>query len=387
VILPASANNNPNVKIGFLWVNNDDGTGAGPSFAVDDIKLSAFPPPTANFAASPVSICQNHCVNFTDLSTNNPTTWAWSFPGANTTTSTLQNPVNICYSTPGVYDVQLVASNVNGSDDTLKVAYITVNNCPTPTADFISTATGVCDSCISFFDLSTPQGAQPYPVNAWHWYFPGGVPSSSTAQNPTNICYATDGLYDVVLVADNGNGKDSLVRYSFIQIEHVPGATISPDTTMYVGDTYQLLATGGLFYHWSPSLGLDSVNIPNPIASPANTTTYYVTITDSLGCHAVRKVTVFILHLDKIFLPDAFSPDGDGHNDLFMIRGNNIYSARLAVFDRWGEKVFDTEDKSAGWDGTYNGAKLNSGVYTYFAAVVFDDGKTETKKGTIALVR
>jgi gliding motility-associated-like protein len=387
LILPSSANDNPNVRIGFLWVNNDDLTGTGPSFAVDDIKLSAFPPPTANFNVSDTTICQNHCVNFTDLSTNNPTSWAWSFPGSSTVSSTLQNPVNVCYPVPGVYDVQLVVSNVNGSDDTLKAGFITVNNCPTPVADFVSTATGVCDSCIKFFDQSLPDTSSLYPVTSWHWYFPGASPSSSTLQDPINICYSSDGLYDVILVAFNDNGSDSLVRYSFIQIEHVPGATISPDTTMNVGDSYQLQASGGVFYEWTPALGLDSVNSDHPIATPDNTTTYYCTITDALGCHTVRKVTVFIHHVDRIFLPQAFSPNGDGHNDLLLIRGNNIFSAQLAVFDRWGEKVFDSEDKAQGWDGTYKGEKLNSGVYTYFAAVVFDDGLKETKKGTIALIR
>jgi gliding motility-associated-like protein len=387
IILPASANNNPNVKIGFLWINNDDMTGTGPSFVVDDIKLSAFPPPTANFSASTATtICQNHCVNFNDMSINNPTSWAWSFPGSSTATSTLQNPINICYPNPGVFDVQLVASNVNGTDDTLKVGYITVSNCPIPTADFVSTATGVCDSCINFFDLSTPVTPQPYPVFGWHWYFPGASPSTSTQRNPTNICYSTDGLYDVILVADNGNGTDSLVRYSFVQIEHVPGATISPDTSMHVGDSYQLTASGGSYYHWTPALGLDSVNSATPIASPPNTTTYYCSITDSLDCHTVRKVTVTIIHLDRIFVPEAFSPNGDGRNDVLLIRGNNIFSARLAVFDRWGEKVFDSEDKTQGWDGTYKGEKLNSGVYTYFAAVVYDDGEKEVKKGTVALI-
>jgi gliding motility-associated-like protein len=485
VALPGSLNNNPSVKIGFRWDNNDDGTGVNPSFAVDDITLSTatapvvadfsvdsisggcagharhftdlsagvptswswlFPggnpassnsqnpvvtyalpgtytvqliasnfsssdtiirtsyltiincsPPVADFVANTTHICQNHCINFTDLSQNSPTNWQWSFPFSNTPTSSAQNPSNICYSTPGTYNVQLVASNAFGSSTMSKPFYITIDSCPPPVGDFSQSSPGGCDTvCINFFDLST---STPNPVNEWHWYFPGGTPDSSNVPNPTNICYTTDGLYDVILIVGNGNGYDTITKYSTVNITSVPTATVNGDTTMHFGESYHLLAGGGISYFWfspgvdSAHLGLDTNFVPNPIATPSVTTTYYCLIGDGTGCYAIRQVIVTILRDNRIYIPDAFSPNGDGKNDVFRIRGNNIFSARLVIYDRWGEKVFETDDKNTGWDGTFNGKKVNAGVYTYAAFVVYElkegksEAETESRSGTIAVIR
>ncbi|MCX6290511.1 MAG: gliding motility-associated C-terminal domain-containing protein [Bacteroidetes bacterium] len=466
--LPASANNNPNVRIGFRWINNNDAVGTGPSFAVDSITLTSninvsanftvdsitggcagrprqftdlssgnpsgwlwvFPggtpnfsiaqnpvvtynlagtysvtlavynvadtdtivrsnyitiancnAPIADFTANNTAFCQNTCINFTDLSQNSPTSWLWSFPGSNTPVSNQQNPINICYTTPGFYDVQLIASNTNGSDTTLKSVYITVNNCPPPVAAFGSNSTGGCDTvCINFFDLSTNV------PTSWHWYFPGATPDSSNAQNPTGICYTSDGLFDVTLVVVNGGGTDTMTKFSYINMSSVPTATINSDTTMPWGSSYQMLAGGGLTYHWYPAAGLDTTETPDPIATPLETTTYYCLISDGT-CFTTRQLTITITHENKVFIPDAFSPNGDQKNDLFRIRGNNLFSARLTVFDRWGEKLYDSENMDDGWDGTWNGEKMSSGVYSYVATIVYKDGTYSQKTGSIALIR
>ena len=487
VALPATANNNANVQIGFLWENDADATGTPPSFVVDDVTLTAAPnpvvadftvdtanggcageprqfhdassgtptswfwvfsggtpafstaqhptitystpgsysvtlavtngtdtdtvsranyiviiscaPPLADFTATPTTICQNHCVNFTDLSQNTPTSWQWTFSGgASPAASTTRNPTNICYSTPGPKDVTLVVTNAFGSNTITKISYIVVNSCPPPVADFAVSDTAGCDTvCVNFFDQSTFTNS----TTIFHWYFPGGTPDYSTDQNPANICYTSDGLYDVILFVDNGNGTDSIVKYSKIRVTSVPSATINNDTTMHFGESYGLHAGGGTSYYWfvpgvDPSLwGLDTNNVPDVIASPAYTTTYFCLIGDGAGCYTIRQVVVKIERDDRLFIPNAFSPNGDGdsRNNVFHINGNNIFSARLTVFDRWGEKVFESEDQNKGWDGTYNGKPLNVGVYTYVAVVVYQikEGDkvatTETKTGTIALIR
>jgi len=90
------------------------------------------PPPVADFIASDTMICEDSCINFTDLSTNTPTSWQWSFPGGTPSSSTTQNPANICYNTAGIYDVELIATNAFGSDTLIKTAYIQVDSCPLP---------------------------------------------------------------------------------------------------------------------------------------------------------------------------------------------------------------------------------------------------------------
>ena len=99
-LLPASANGNANVKVGFNWTNNDDGAGNDPSFAVDDITLTVpagGTPPTSAFTISDNTICPGTCITFTDQSTNTPTSWAWTFSGGSPSTSSSQNPGNCLF--------------------------------------------------------------------------------------------------------------------------------------------------------------------------------------------------------------------------------------------------------------------------------------------------
>ncbi|MGL4596621.1 MAG: PKD domain-containing protein, partial [Bacteroidia bacterium] len=133
-VLPASANNNPNVKIGFLWVNNDDGVGTDPSFAVDDMTLSVVNnnPPTAAITASATSICAGSSITFSDNSTGGPTSWAWTFPSGSPANSAVQNPGAVTWNNAGTYTVTLTATNGNGNTSTTQV--ITVNPSPTVTA-------------------------------------------------------------------------------------------------------------------------------------------------------------------------------------------------------------------------------------------------------------
>ena len=354
------------------------------------ITILACLPPVADFSGTPTIICQNRCVNFSDLSQNNPTSWQWSFPGSSTPTSNASNPLNVCYPISGINNVKLVVSNIYGSDSITKFSSIRVDSCPPPVANFNPSATITgCDTfCVNFFDASTSN------PDRWQWSFPGGTPSSSSLQNPSGICYTADGLYDVMLIVGNGVGSDTLIRYSLINMVGIPGASISGSAfqdSIDFGGTDTLTVTGGTSYTWLPAPGLNADSSTNPVVvvSPTETTTYTCLIYDGFSnCTTVRTITVHIRHTKHVlFLPTAFSPNLDGTNDKFYIRGNDIFSARLVVFDRWGLKVFDTDDKNMGWDGTYEGEKVAMGAYTYVAYVVFGDGRKESKAGTIALIR
>ncbi len=161
--------------------------------------------PVANFIASTISITAGQSVNFSDLSTNTPTVWNWSFPGAATTTSTLQNPTNIVYNTPGCYQVTLTASNAAGSDSEIKPCYINVNPVVlVPVANFTSNTTVItAGQSVNFTDLSTNT------PTSWSWTFTGATPTSSTTQNPSNIVYNTAGCFQVSLTATNSAGNNT----------------------------------------------------------------------------------------------------------------------------------------------------------------------------------
>jgi len=153
IALPVSANNNANVKIGFRWVNNDDGTGTDPSFAVDDIQLTvASTVPHAAFSSSDSVFCAEPptCINFTDHSTGNPTSWHWSFPGAVPSSSTAQNPDSICYPTAGTFPVTLIVGNTGGSDTLTVSPMITAGQTPPLPIITVSNDTIYCSPAYSY---------------------------------------------------------------------------------------------------------------------------------------------------------------------------------------------------------------------------------------------
>lgn len=249
--------------------------------------------PVAAFTANTFNITTGQSVNFTDLSTNNPTQWNWQFTGGAPASSTLQNPSNIVYNTPGCYQVTLTASNAAGNDSEVQTCYINVSNPSAgPLANFTTSNTSVCvGSCISFTDASTNN------PTAWNWSFPGSTTPSSTSQNPGNICYNTPGTYNVSLTAINSGGSNTLTLNSYITVYAIPAANAGTNQTICNGGSTQLNASGGQIYVWTPSTGLSNANVANPIASPTTTTTYNVQVTNGT-CSSIASVTITVTNLN-----------------------------------------------------------------------------------------
>ena len=152
-----------------------------------------------------------------------------------------------------------------------------------------------------------------------------------------------------------------------------PDQVINADTTIFLGDALQI-NTGkscATSINWSPAVGLDDDQIPNPIAAPLSTTTYEVRFT-SAECDVMDEVTVNILDLDKIqcdslLLPNAFTPNNDNINDEFGISNTFIIDEMesFKIMDRWGGIVFETNNKDIRWDGSVQGQETNPGMYLY----------------------
>ncbi|HEX5002799.1 MAG TPA: PKD domain-containing protein [Bacteroidia bacterium] len=178
---------------------------------------SCPPPPVTDFSASPTSLCSGGTVSFTDLSTNAPNYWQWTFTGGTPATSLAQNP-SVTYNTPGTYAVTLTASNGSGSNTITKVAYITVNLCSAPVAAFAGWPGVICaGQQVNFTDLSTNIPA------SWSWTFPGGAPAVSAAQNPV-VSYAAPGTYNVTLQVTNAFGSNSITLTNYITVTNCPAA-------------------------------------------------------------------------------------------------------------------------------------------------------------------
>ena len=176
-----------------------------------------------------------------------------------------------------------------------------------------------------------------------------------------------------------------------VSVAITAGPTASASTassTILLGGQTQLNASGGVSYSWSPPKGLSCTNCQNPMASPATTTDYCVLVTDTNGCSDSTCLTIQVdIPCDELFVPSAFSPNNDGHNDLLCLRGTCIQSINFIVYNRWGESVFETTDQKICWDGTYKGKLENTAVFVYSLNAILTNGVKISKKGTVSLIR
>jgi gliding motility-associated-like protein len=550
--------------------------------------------PDAYFTVSDSNICVGSCVDFSDLSTNTPTTWNWVFTGATPGTSNIANPTNICYNAPGTFTVKLTVSNLNGTDSLTKISYIVVTAIPSvninPTADTVCpgdsvllTANGATtyiwsppsglSATTGTSVMAGPSGTTTYTVTGSN----GGCTASSTSvvsvsilpvvtvsPSSTTICSGTSdtlvasgattyswspatGLntttgptvianpsgtttYTVTgtsagcsssitvtvnvtsaIVADAGNNvsicagdstqltasggtsynwspttglscsncqspmasPSSTMIYTVtvssgscipatdavtVTIKPLPLASISgdtlvcagtlttltasggtsylwntggttasinvspllpvvisvtvtsngcsdtaaiqinvldpeqvnafPDTTINIGGSVQIYTDGGISWSWSPANGLSCADCSNPIASPEITTTYTVSAIDSNGCESSDYITItIVMDCGAVYIPNIFSPNGDNVNDLLYVRGNCIKSMEFIIYDRWGEKVFTTSNTEEGWDGSFRGQSVETGVYYYNLKSTLYDESSIKRKGSITLIR
>lgn len=174
-----------------------------------------------------------------------------------------------------------------------------------------------------------------------------------------------------------------------VRVTVKPGATLElPDSVkLYPGEAYQMDPQSNcLYYSWFPNVGLSSTNISNPLAQPRVNTKYYVNGTTEYGCKTTDSITVLVMPDSYIDVPNAFSPGGL-NGTLKPLHLGSAQLKKFAIFNRWGVKVFETNDINKGWDGRYNGELQPMGVYIYTLDATLPSGKTIHKNGDITLVR
>jgi gliding motility-associated-like protein len=160
---------------------------------------------------------------------------------------------------------------------------------------------------------------------------------------------------------------------------YVPSSITSPDVIQWL---------------WQPATGLSCNNCAQPTLSPGQTTRYEERVYNQYGCSGFDFITVQVLcDNGNLYIPNTFSPNGDGVNDYFYPRGKGLYSIKaMRIFNRWGQAVFEKvnfspNDISSAWDGKFNGQPLPTDVYVYIIEVICSNSTVLTSKGTITLLR
>ncbi|HYV91973.1 MAG TPA: gliding motility-associated C-terminal domain-containing protein [Chitinophagales bacterium] len=271
------------------------------------------------------------------------------------------------YSQPGIYTDTLLSA---AGCDSIVTITLQVDSLP------VVGAQNSDSICIGQQVILNATGAQNY------FWSPSTELSCTNCQSPTASPIVTT-IYFVVGVDSNGcSAYDSLTII-------VGSAVIDAgnDTLIVAGQCVVLNGTGAQSYVWSPSTYLNDSSIANPTACPDQDITYYLTGITAEGCIATDSVTIRVISAcDGVFIPDAFTPNGDGVNDEFgIITFGGITLNSFRVFSRWGELIFQTNDLNKKWAGDFKELLCPLGVYVYVADI--DCGEKKLIKGNVTLLR
>lgn len=185
-----------------------------------------------------------------------------------------------------------------------------------------------------------------------------------------------------------------LVDTIVLRARSVDASAMALPKTIYVDEMVNLTATptGSTYrYQWTPAATVTSPNSATTTASPKETTTYIVKITDQFGCEDTASVVVNVLTPQCaepfVFVPRAFTPNGDGLNERVFVRGDYLTEMEFVIYNRWGEQVFVTRERDQGWDGTHKGAAVCPDVYGYYVKGKCKKGEDFFIKGNITVLK
>ncbi|MDQ6904119.1 MAG: gliding motility-associated C-terminal domain-containing protein [Bacteroidota bacterium] len=214
-------------------------------------------------------------------------------------------------------------------------------------------------------------------------------PSSGLSNDaiPDPIANPNDStVYEVVVTNSFGCQDSTEVT---INVYKNPKASAGADKEIMLGDTLQLngMATGtNINFSWSPSAFINNINVLNPFVFPTTETEYTLTVNSNVGC-GIATSRVYVKVFKDIYIPSAFTPNGDGLNDNFKIRGANSYTiVKLLVYDRFGKLLFNGKNSDNGWNGTFKGVLQPVGVYIYYVEMLSPAHKRIVRKGSVLLL-
>lgn len=346
--------------------------------------------PVPRVEVSADTICAGTCVDYTSVSTGiGVSAWEWNFQGAvdGATSSTLENPSGICYNNPGSYSVSLKVTGAGGDSLRIFENIITVVSTPEcrPQIEVTAPDTVCAGDCVYFPAVFTA-------ADSVRWTFQGGNPSISTAQNPGLICFEEVGQYMVIVEAWNAAGAAQPTIFDLFVGERPP-LNAGPNQTIHSGAQVELTGTIvgsndslGTFL-WQPFDLVDNFQAQTVHTSPDETTQYIVYYHEIGTCTAIDTVTVFVNFVATVGVPTAFSPNGDGENDVLSVLGQGIAAMTFKIYNRYGQLVFESDVQEEGWNGTQNGKELNPGTFVYTLEVLFAEGGLEVYTGNVTLVR
>lgn len=339
---------------------------AGCQYLSNTLTVTVNPSPVLSLQSSTDESCFGNgdgSITVSSTSGTSPFTISWSDGQTGSTASNL---------TAGSYDVIILDGNQCSDTATYSIS--------SPAQIFLNIDSIVDASCFGTSDgsitVSATGGVSPF---SYSW-------SNGSSQNI--ISNLSAGSYSVT-VSDFNNCTET-ASATVTEPAEVIVTSLQFDSIRF-GDNVTLplnvQPAGSYTYQWNPANYLSCVDCSTPVFSAIRSIEYTVTVTDASGCTVTANVSVTVDGIKNVFVPNVFTPNGDNANDVFTVFVNNVSYYNLMIFNRSGEKVYDSFNETQGWDGFYRGKEAPPGVYVYVLNITFLDGVNQKLKGAVTLLR
>lgn len=399
--IPIALNPNPNEQYNYLWTpatGLDDPTAANPMANPSEtttysVTISDFSSDTCQIVRTvtvmvpmvfelTVTDDQSTCGEAITLLAESmgATSITWSLTPDFSDPLAFTPELEIDANTSNIYYVQAsddfgcsLSDSVAVTDNSIEVASVDQNICSGDTAT------------LRVLNLR-PDQVLAYSWSPLNTILIGENTATPLANPETNTTYAVELENQFGCTSTESVGLTVFAGFDDLAID------ADPDTII-VGQSSQLTAIldSSFTYNWTPDSTLNDLTIYNPIASPLENTSYFLKVINDDGCDRAATVDVIVIipECDEpfVFFPNAFSPNGDGENETLKLYGSPIEEAYWAIFNRWGEKIFEAFSAEDEWDGTYKGEQLSPDVFGFYLRVRCIGGQDYFKKGNITLLR
>jgi gliding motility-associated-like protein len=336
--------------------------------------------PIAKFGYSPSLICENALVTFIDSSAvqfGSIDRWTWGLTGQSTNNNTGPEYTHQ-FDETGQFRMDLAVHSKEGCESVPVSKELNVF--PVPEIDMT-----VMDACfretVNFAATNIDPSVN---ISKWEWDLgDGNVAATAAVQH----IYTAGGIYNIKLIAVSSGGCKSDTISKPVHI-FATNAHAGTDTIVATNQPVQLNASGGIFYNWSPTTGLSNPDIANPVAVFQNNMRYIVTAYTPLGCATSDTIFIKAVKGPAIYVPNAFTPNGDGKNDRFRFIPVGMKEVNyFRVFNRYGQLVYSSNNTQPGWDGKLNGKLQPAGTYVWMVSGRDYNDIIQTQRGTVVLVR
>jgi gliding motility-associated-like protein len=344
----------------FLYIEAVDTNGC--HSLTDTMQITIVPPPLSPLLSVADTLCITDSILLT-ASTLPGYNYYWNGPSG--FSSSLEDPIinSLGTANSGVYSLYVV--NGYCISDT---ASLTINVDSLPQIIITNNPT----ICIGDTALLTAGG------NVYNASWSTGATGSSIEVWP---------LLTTLYMVSASNVCGTAVQNVIVHVNALPVIYMTGPNPLIVGESGFLNASGGLSYSWYPSTGLSCTSCPDPSVTTGVDMMYYCTVTDSNQCVNVDSFLVHAEEVYTLYIPNSFSPDGNGLNDRFNVIGHNVNDFSMRIYNRDGNLVYISDNINESWDGKSSQATDEPGVYVYLIRAAFENGQEKEYKGTVTIIK